>query len=339
MRSLVLLGIGSLALMGCEPKTYEVKREIVIDAPADAVFTEVNNLKAQGAWSPWEAKDPNMERIYEGPEAGVGARYIWKGNEEVGHGSMEILEAEPNKYIKTNLIFTEPWQSESIIIWTFEPLEGGTKATWSVHGELPGFMFWMGEDDMDKMMGPDFESGLAKLKAVVEENRSSTTAYSHQLVDVEAMDYYYTAHSIPFSEMSSDLFASNYEKIAAYLAEDAAKMSSPPLAIFHEWNEDTQTTKMEIAMACNSKKPAKGDIKKGKTFAGKAMMVSHKGPYEGTEAAHEFLHTQISQSEYTFAGSPWEVYVSGPEEDPNPENWITEIYYPVAPKGSLNASL
>lgn len=335
MRSLVLLCIGSMALIGCEPKTYEVKREIVIDAPADVVFTEVNNLKAQEAWSPWEAKDPNVERSYDGPEAGVGAKYSWKGNDEIGHGSMEILEVEPNKYVKTNLIFTEPWQSESIIIWTFEPVEGGTKASWTVNGELPGFMFWMGEDEMDEMMGPEFEDGLAQLKAVAEEAKGNATAYSPSLVDVEAMDYYYTAHTVPFADVSSEMFANNYEKIAAYLAEDAANMTYPPLAIYHEWNEDTQMAKMEIAMACKSEKPAKDDILKGLTYAGKAMMVSHKGSYEGTEAAHEFLHARIDQTDYTFAGSPWEVYVNGPEEDPNPDNWITEIYYPVVPKEKI----
>lgn len=335
MRSLVLLGIGAMALMGCEPKTYEVKREIVIDAPADVVFAEVNNLKAQEAWSPWEAKDPDMERTYEGPEAGVGAKYSWKGNDEVGHGSMEILEVEPNKYVKTNLIFTEPWQSESIIIWTFEPVEGGTKASWTVNGELPGFMFWMGEEDMDEMMGPDFENGLAELKEVAEEQQENSNAYVPELVDVEAMDYYYTAHAVSLDDVNSDMFASNYEKIAAYLAEDAANMSVPPLAIYHDWDEDTRTTKMEIGMACKSEKPAKDDIMKGKTFAGKAMKVSHKGPYETSDAAHEFLHARIDQTEYTFAGSPWELYVTGPAEDPNPENWVTEIYYPVVPKGAI----
>jgi effector-binding domain-containing protein len=92
---------------------------------------------------------------------------------------------------------------------------------------------------------------------------------------------------------------------------------------------------MEVAVACKSKKPATEEIKKGMTYGGKAMKVIHKGPYESSGAAHEFLHAHIAQSAYDYAGSPWEVYVTGPENEPKEDNWITEIYYPVTPKGEM----
>jgi len=335
MKNLLLFFAAAITFAACNPTPYEVKRETTIDAPADVVFAQVNNHKNRDAWSPWEAMDPDMEKTYEGPEEGVGAKYFWKGNEDVGTGSMEILESEPNKRIKSKLIFTEPWQSESIIHWHFEPLNGSTRATWSVEGELPGYLFWMDREDMDENMGPDFEKGLAKLKEVSEAAAVVAPKYEVVVKQVEAKPYYYIKDRIAMSEMSSDFFGERFGKIMNFLGADAAKVVEPPFAIFHEWDETSGKTEVSVCLATTVKKSVSGKIERGMTYEGKTMMVSYSGPYEGTGEVHDFLHKHITLSDHDFAGVPWEVYVTDPADEPDPENWITEVYYPVAPRSTL----
>lgn len=335
MKNLLLLSAAAIAFTACNPTTYEVKRETTIDAPADVVFAQVNNHKNRDAWSPWEAKDPDMEKTYEGPEAGVGAKYSWVGNEDVGTGWMEILESEPNTRIKSKLVFTEPWQSESIIHWHFEPLGNGTRATWIVEGELPGYLFWMGPEDMEEAMGPDFESGLAKLKEVSEKSAELAPAYKVEVKEVVSKPYYYIKDKVAMGDMSSEFFGARFGKIMNFLGDDATKVSEPPFAIFHEWNEESGKAEVSVAIAATTDKPTNGEIKRGMTYEGRTMMVSYRGPYEGTGDVHDFLHRHIATSDHDFAGVPWEVYVTDPADEPDPANWITEVYYPVAPRSTI----
>jgi len=335
LKNLPLLAAVAIAFTACNPTTYKVKRETTIDAPADVVFAQVNNHLNRDAWWPWEAKDPDMEKTYEGPEAGVGAKYSWVGNEEVGTGWIEILESEPNKRIKSKFVFTEPRQSESIIYWNFEPLGNSTRVTWTAEGEVPGYLFWIGPEDIEEAMGPDFESGLARLKEVSEKTAEVAKAYEVIVKEVKSKPYYYISDRIAMSQMSSEFFGARFGKIMNFLGDDAAKVSEPPFAVFHKWDEASGQTEVSVAIAATTDKPTNGEIKRGMTFEGTTMMVSYRGPYEGTGDVHNFLHEHIAISDYDFAGAPWEVYVTDPADEPDPANWITEVYYPVTPRSTV----
>lgn len=332
MKQLAILSllVGAV-LTSCSPNEYEISREIVIEAPAPLVFDQVNNHKNRDAWSPWEAMDPNMTKTYEGPESGAGALYKWTGNDSVGTGSLEILESNPSTYIKSELTFTAPWESTSIIEWHFEEVDGGTKAKWVNRGSLPGYMFWMGADDMDEMMGPDFEKGLAQLKKVSEEKTSYSDLPDQVLeTTVAPMNYYYVERDIAIEDMSEELFSEGYETIFNYLGEDAGRVKEPVFAVFHEWDEEKGRTRFEIAVAVDSDKPGTDEVKKGSTYQGPVVMRIFQGSYDQMDQVHEEIHQYIEENGMQFGGSPWESYVVGPGEDPDPGNWITEIYYPVS---------
>lgn len=322
--------LGGAMLTACSPEEYKVSRETTINAPAELIFGQVNDHRNRDQWSPWEQMDPQMTKSYSGPESGVGAIYEWSGNDSVGTGSLEIIESVPHSYIKSNLVFTSPWESSSIIEWNFDETESGTQVTWSVSGSFPGYLFWMSEATMDEMMGPDFERGLTQLKALAESMPQPKESPDLTYKDVESMTYFYTAHDISWEEMSSDFYGQEYGKIFNYLAEDAAKVKHPAMAVFHEWDEENERTKMEVAIACDSEKKGNDMVKRGTTYAGKTVMGSFVGPYEQTEELHNAIYTFIVNKGMQMNGSPWEVYIAGPGDDPNPENWVTEVYYPVA---------
>src|SRR5437016_3982908 len=82
-----------LILAATKPDTLLVRRATSIKAPADKIFPMINDFHQWGIWSPYENKDPAMQRTYQGAESGKGAVYAWDGNKNVGSGRMEILEA------------------------------------------------------------------------------------------------------------------------------------------------------------------------------------------------------------------------------------------------------
>jgi uncharacterized protein YndB with AHSA1/START domain len=170
---LLVLGIGIAGLfvvVATRPGTYRVERSQKIEAPADIVFAQLDDFKSWAAWSPWDKLDPAMQKSYEGPAEGVGAGYSWQGNDKVGKGRMTITEASPPNSISYRLEFLEPFASVSTTTFLLKP-EGdkSVTATWSMSGNnnLMGKAFGLFMD-MDKMIGGDFEKGLATLKTIAE---------------------------------------------------------------------------------------------------------------------------------------------------------------------------
>lgn len=160
-----------LTYVAMQPAAYTVARQTTIAAPADAIFPHVNNLKAWEAWSPWTKKDPAAKHVYAGPESGVGAQFTWAGNREVGAGTMTIVESQPQSHVGLMLDFTEPMAGRSNVALDLFSVGGGTNVTWTIRGEN-GFisraiMMAMGVK-LDKMIGDEYEQGLANLKALVE---------------------------------------------------------------------------------------------------------------------------------------------------------------------------
>jgi ribosome-associated toxin RatA of RatAB toxin-antitoxin module len=148
--------------------SYEITRSAIIPAPADDVFPLVNSFREWTKWSPWESVDPAMERSYSGSDAGEGAKYAWSGNRKAGSGTMEIIETTAPHSIKIRLEFTKPFKAVNPTTFTFTPSGSGTQVTWTMTGENKGigkiFALFM---NMDKMVGADFEKGLAALAGAV----------------------------------------------------------------------------------------------------------------------------------------------------------------------------
>jgi hypothetical protein len=151
------------------PEEFSVSRSATFAAPAPAVFAQVNELKKWQAWSPWAKKDPQMKQIYEGPAAGAGAVTSWVGNQDVGEGRMTILESRPAELVRFKLEFFKPFAATNSAEFAFKEEGGRTAVTWSMRGRNN----FVGKAmclvfDMDKMVGGDFEAGLAGIRAIVE---------------------------------------------------------------------------------------------------------------------------------------------------------------------------
>lgn len=171
----ILLGVvGAIAVfavvVALQPSDYKVTRSASMAAPQERVFSLVNDFHYWEMWSPWAKLDPNMKTAYEGPTARPGSVYKWNGNDKAGEGQMTILDSRPDELIRIKIDFTRPFPSSSSIEFRFAPVPAGTEVTWSMSGENnfmgKAAMLFMG--GFDKAVGPDFERGLAQLKAAVE---------------------------------------------------------------------------------------------------------------------------------------------------------------------------
>jgi len=164
-----------VVLVAMQPNEFRVTRSTSIAAPPPVVFGLVNDFHEWDAWSPWAKMDPNATNTFEDSAAGQGAIFAWSGNKKVGEGRMTILESRPHELIRIKLEFFKPFKCSNTAEFTFEPEAGGTHVTWSMFGKnlLMGKIFGLFMN-MDKMVGKDFEKGLAAIKSTAEQ--TATTA-------------------------------------------------------------------------------------------------------------------------------------------------------------------
>ncbi|MEH2592402.1 SRPBCC family protein [Bradyrhizobium sp. AZCC 1721] len=158
-----------LILAATKPNTLRVQRAISIKAPAERIFPLISDFQQWRNWSPYEEKDPAMKRTYSGAERGKGAVYAWDGDKNVGSGRMEILETLAPSKIVIKLDFFKPFEGHNTAEFTMLPQGDGTHVTWLMHGPA-NFMSRLIQVfmNLDRMIGRDFEAGLANLKTLTE---------------------------------------------------------------------------------------------------------------------------------------------------------------------------
>jgi uncharacterized protein YndB with AHSA1/START domain len=158
-----------LILAAAKPNTFSVQRGATMKAPPEKIFSLINDFHQWGNWSPWENRDPAMTRSFSGAQSGRGAAYAWEGNKNVGSGRMEILDASAPSKITIKLDFLKPFEAHNTAEFTMLPQGDVTNVTWVMHGPAP-FMSKMMQVFMniDRLIGKDFEIGLANLKGLTE---------------------------------------------------------------------------------------------------------------------------------------------------------------------------
>ena len=167
--ALLVIIVVLVGVIAMQPSQFRVARATTIAAPTPVVFTQVNDFHKWEAWNPWGKLDPAAKQAYEGAPAGTGASYSWSGNSQVGEGRMTIVESRPSDLIRIKLEFFKPMAGTSEAEFTFKPEGERTAVTWTMTGNNN----FVGKAmclivNMDRMIGGQFEKGLADMKAVAE---------------------------------------------------------------------------------------------------------------------------------------------------------------------------
>lgn len=164
--AVVVVFVGLVAL---RPSEFSISRSTTISAPPEVVFAQVNDFHKWEAWSPWAKMDPNAKNTFTGPAAGVGAAFTWSGNNKVGEGRMNIIESRACDLIRINLEFLRPMKATNLVEFTFKAEGNRTVVTWTMSGKnnFVGKAFTL-VLKCDKMVGGQFETGLAQMKLLAE---------------------------------------------------------------------------------------------------------------------------------------------------------------------------
>jgi carbon monoxide dehydrogenase subunit G len=166
---LIVVIAAVLGFAATKPDAFRIQRSASIKAPAEKIFALINDFHRWGSWSPWEKLDPALKRTYSGAGNGLGAVYEWEGNKKVGKGRMEITQTSPPSKVTIKLDFLKPFEAHNTAEFMLESQGDSTSVTWVMDGQQP-YMFKVMTLflSMDKMVGKDFETGLANLKSITE---------------------------------------------------------------------------------------------------------------------------------------------------------------------------
>ena len=160
---------GVLAYAAARPDTFQIARSIAIKAPPEKIFPMINDPHAFNTWNPFLKMDPATKLAYRGPASGKGAGHDWDGNSQVGKGSLEITDSLPSSRIVMKLDMIKPMEAHNRVEFTLEPKGDATQVTWVMSGPSPYVAKVMSTVfSMDRMVGGEFEKGLADLKAQAE---------------------------------------------------------------------------------------------------------------------------------------------------------------------------
>lgn len=307
------------------PRQYKVERSVSIGADKDLVYDLTCNLKKWDLWTPWN-KNMDSTALFElsGNDCEVGT--IWKWNGEIlGNGELVVTESVPGEYFGYNLMFDDgKYQSKGG--FKYDEVNDSVLVIWTDEGDL-GFNpvnRYMGLF-MDKMMGPDFEKGLTKLKEVAEERNGwpsiKETFMESQIVlvirDSAGPDTY------------GQVMGNGYSELMDFIKENRLSPQGHPFAIYLSWDSITQFSVFDMGIAVEFTNGGQGRIRAEEIPAQKVVMADFFGPYDQTANVYYTLDKYISQGGLEIIGNPWEIYVTDPMTEPDTSKWNTQILFPV----------
>jgi uncharacterized protein YndB with AHSA1/START domain len=175
--ALVIAMVALLAYAASKPDAFRTQRSTTINAPAERIYPLIANLRQMNTWNPFVKPDPNITIEYRGPEAGKGAVHTWNGNRNVGEGSIEITEAVAYSKVDMRLLMLKPMKADNAVAFTLVPNGNATTVTWAMSGQQPFIGKLMSTFiDCDRMVGSQFDKGLASLKSIAERSGAGVGA-------------------------------------------------------------------------------------------------------------------------------------------------------------------
>ena len=307
------------------PRQYKVERSITIGADKALVYDLTCNMKKWDLLTPW-TKNVDTTALFElsGNDCEVGT--IWKWNGEIlGNGELIVTESVPGKSFAYDLTFDDgKYQSKGE--FTYDEVNDSVLVIWTDQGDL-GFNplnRYMGLF-MDKMMGPDFEQGLAKLKQVAEERHGwppiKETYTEDQIVLV--------IRDSAGPESYGHVMGRGYGEIMQFIKMKRLTPKGHPFAIYHSWDSITHFSVFDLGIPVEYADGGKGRIRAEEIPGQKVVMADYFGPYEQTEKVYHALDTYVAQGGLEIIGNPWEIYVTDPMTEPDTAKWNTQILFPI----------
>ena len=307
------------------PQHVKIERSAKIEASPKIVFSQVNDLHNWEKWSKWHIVDPYLETEFNNHGVGRGAGVIWKSEyDDIGVGKLTITESVP--YDSVFCVLQFPEKRPGTTKFLFEENSGVTSVTWILTCDVGynPFARWAGLLK-NKTVGPDLKAGLEYLNTVctILEQEETTII---ELEELEAFKYASVREKISFNDVSSRM-GEMYQTVSTFVAGTTAKISGPPVAIYHEMNNDT--IDLECGYPVSELLLPEEPVQTGIFQSAKCAVIDYFGSYENLEEAHSAIQQWIEKHRFRISGPPVEQYLTGEAAAPNPEKWHTKVYYSV----------
>ena len=309
------------------PKTYKVERSVYIKADRSLIHDLTGYFGKWELWIPWtKATDSTAIFELEGVDGQAGAAWKWDGK-ILGNGEMILTENVPGEMIAYDLSFNKgQYKSKGKI--EIESTGDSCEVSWLDEGDLGynPFSRYMGLF-MDRMMGPDFEKGLAKLKKVAEERNAWPEMEFKMMPEQVAFLIRDSAGPETYGKVMGDTFG----EVMDFVKRNNVKCTSPPFAVFITWDSVTMFSVMDLGIAVETagsgKKP--GRVRVDTIPSGEVAIAHYFGGYDKTAPTYYMLEQFIAESGKKVAGNPWEIYITDPTIEKDTAKWATDILFPV----------
>ena len=307
------------------PKTSRVGRSILIKSNPDVIYGLTCDFTKWHLWVPW-TKETDSTIVYEskGTPCQVGTTWSWEGK-TTGTGMMTATELIPGQLVACDLEFEHgKYKSKGKI--TLEKQGDSCKVTWSYEGDL-GYnpmARYMGLF-MERMVAPDYEKGLAKLKKISEARANwpkIEETIMHEQVALLIRD---SAGPKNYSQ----IFAKDFGELNSFIKGNNLKCTGAPFAIYLKWDSVTMNSTMDIGFSVEKADKGKGRIRVEKIPEQKVLLAHYFGSYEKMGIAYHVLDQVMKEDGKEKAGGPWEIYTTDPMSEKDTSKWETSILFPV----------
>jgi effector-binding domain-containing protein len=328
-----------LCLVG--PKKVQVERSITVNASNETVKTKLADFKFfQEKWNPFSEKDSAMKTTFEGETGMPGSKYSWKGNKDVGSGSMELIAINGDTILQ-KIIFTEPRPGGGDVYLIAKANANATNVTWGMKFEVGFFMrAMMLFMNMDKMIGAKYEKGLAKFKEVMEVAPTSDikTYNGYEIKEVIWPDktYFGKKAIVAFDKLSA-FYAENFPKIFNDAMNNKLEHTGPPSSIFYTYDEQKKQAECAAVISV-----PEGQLKGWEKFnvpsANLALHIAYYGAYDKIGNAHMAMDAYMKEKGL-MQTCMVEEYITDPMTEKDTAKWLTNIYYVIKNSDNVQISV
>jgi hypothetical protein len=303
---------------------YTVFRSLRIHAAPEVVFDLLRTFRRWPEWSPWLVCEPDARLDF----AADGNRYGWDGR-VVGAGSITVAGEQRPSRIDYDLAFVRPFKSRSNTGFRLAPVDGGTEVTWTVEGSLPFFLFWM-KPMLTALLGMDFERGLRRLAAVIEQGKVPATLAFTGPTETPATRYVHISAACATCDIGPSMQQS-FARLIDGCKQAGVNPSGPLFSIYHEWDLTRGRARYS---ACVPVASAPGTLPDGFALAERPPLrtyaIRHTGDFAYLADAWTagFARAQAKVFRRSKKHAPFEIYEKAPETHPG-ETPVTVVHFPV----------
>lgn len=335
----LLYGVGALIalliIIGFAlPRAQRVEVSAEIDAHPATVFALLNDFRRYALWSPLVETDPNVQIVYSGNSAGVGATMSWDGT-IVGSGIQTIVESKP--YDRVSIVMNPGEPGEARSRFDLVPGAGTTIVTWGFETDygmnIVGRYF---AAMLGRVIARDYQSGLANLKELAESLPTADFGdIEIEQIVVEATEIaYLSTTSLPEPAAISAAMGDAYFQILNFIDAQKLRVAGAPMSIMRTFSGAELVFDAAIPVrGVTESTPRNGPtVRIGVTYDGPVVRVRHIGPYRTLAGTHRKISAYLAAHGIERNGAAWESYVSDPGDVPENE-LLTFVYYPIKAAG------